>query len=309
MKLYHYRSISSALLEIENGTFHFASKEELNDPLEGFVRVFWQGDKMAWEGLFRHYIYSVARVLELYILKADDETLYHSTLVADVHCYKNNFFEKILLKLGEEFITDTDVQNLAGVYGDNCLKVSEKELQYIPTQEYLRPFYEELEAENRGGLQDMEKMQSVDLNYCLPGDILQKADKMSMAHSLEVRVPFLDKEVFDFAAKLPKEAKIAAGTTKYIFRKAVSQFIPQETDERKKLGFPIPIRVWLRQDDWYQMVKELFTSKEAEEFFHTDKLLLLLKEHKEKKADNSRKIWTVLTFLIWYDRFFATCSK
>lgn len=107
------------------------SKEELNDPLEGFVRVFWQGDKMAWEGLFRHYIYSVARALELYILKADDETLYHGTLVADVHCYKNNFFEKILLKLGEEFITDTNVQNLAGVYGDNCLKVSEKELQYI----------------------------------------------------------------------------------------------------------------------------------------------------------------------------------
>ena len=177
------------------------------------------------------------------------------------------------------------------------------------TQEYLRPFFEELESENRGSLQDMEKMQSVDLSYWLPGDILQKADKMSMAHSLEVSVPFLDKEVFDFAAKLPKEAKIAAGTTKYIFRKAVSQFIPQETDERKKLGFPIPIRVWLRQDDWYQMVKELFTSKEAEEFFHTDKLLLLLKEHKEKKADNSRKIWTVLTFLIWYDRFFATCSK
>ena len=125
------KHISSALLEIENGTFHFASKEELNDPLEGFVRVFWQGDKMAWEGLFRHYIYSVARALELYILKADDETLYHGTLVADVHCYKNNFFEKILLKLGEEFITDTDVQNLAGVYSDNCLKVSEKELQYI----------------------------------------------------------------------------------------------------------------------------------------------------------------------------------
>ena len=177
------------------------------------------------------------------------------------------------------------------------------------TQEYLRPFYEELEAENRGSLQDMEKMQSVDLNYWLPGDILQKADKMSMAHSLEVRVPFLDKEVFDFAAKLPKETKIAAGTTKYIFRKAVSKFLPQETDERKKLGFPIPIRVWLRQNDWYQMVTDLFTSKEAEEFFHTEKLLQLLNDHKDKKADNSRKIWTVLTFLIWYDRFFTTCLK
>lgn len=150
----------------------------------------------------------------------------------------------------------------------------------------------------------MEKMQSVDLNYWLPGDILQKADKMSMAHSLEVRVPFLDKDVWELAAGLPKEAKIADGTTKDIFRKAVSKYIPQDTDGRKKLGFPIPIRVWLRQDDWYQMVKELFTSKEAEEFFHTEKLLQLLREHKEGKKDNSRKIWTVLAFLIWHHTFF-----
>ena len=195
------------------------------------------------------------------------------------------------------------------------------------TQEYLNPFYKEIEntcffektdrtkgTENKRGrgrlgkshLQDMEKMQSVDLNYWLPGDILQKADKMSMAHSLEVRVPFLDKEVWKLAAGLPKEAKIADGTTKYIFRKAVSKYIPQDTDGRKKLGFPIPIRVWLRQDDWHQMVKELFTSKEAEEFFHTEKLLQLLKEHKEGKKDNSRKIWTVLTFLVWYHKFFIS---
>ena len=197
------------------------------------------------------------------------------------------------------------------------------------TQEYLNPFYKEIEndrffgktdrtkhtekvyrIEKKSGslgkshLQDMEKMQSVDLNYWLPGDILQKADKMSMAHSLEVRVPFLDRNVWALAAGLPKDAKIADGTTKAIFRKAVSKYIPQDTDGRKKLGFPIPIRVWLRQDDWYQMVKELFTSKEAEEFFHTEKLLQLLKEHKEGKKDNSRKIWTVLTFLIWYHTFF-----
>lgn len=197
------------------------------------------------------------------------------------------------------------------------------------TQEYLNPFYKEIEndrffgktdrtkhtekvyrIEKKSGslgkshLQDMEKMQSVDLNYWLPGDILQKADKMSMAHSLEVRVPFLDRDVWALAAGLPKDAKIADGTTKAIFRKAVSKYIPQDTDGRKKLGFPIPIRVWLRQDDWYQMVKELFTSKEAEEFFHTEKLLQLLREHKEGKKDNSRKIWTVLAFLIWYHTFF-----
>lgn len=190
------------------------------------------------------------------------------------------------------------------------------------TQEFLRPFYEEIEdsditgtpettgiktkkSSRRHPLQDMEKMQSIDLNYWLPGDILQKADKMSMAHSLEVRVPFLDKEVFDLAAGLPKDAKIAGGTTKYIFRKAVSGYIPEDTDGRKKLGFPIPIRVWLRQDDWYQMVMEMFTSREAGQFFHTEKLAELLKDHKEGKKDNSRKIWTVLAFLIWYHRFFV----
>ena len=227
-----------------------------------------------------------------------------------------DFLIRAGMKVEERFIRN------AYIYREKeKMQMLKKKIKGPSTQNYLRSFYEEIEEEplcktnkdnhtsNKSSLQDMEKMQSVDLNYWLPGDILQKADKMSMAHSLEVRVPFLDKKIFELAASFPKEAKIAEGTTKYIFRKAVSQFIPQETDHRKKLGFPIPIRIWLRQDDWYQMVKEVFTSKEAEEFFHTDKLLLLLKEHKEKKADNSRKIWTVLTFLIWYDKFFVTYSK
>ena len=189
----------------------------------------------------------------------------------------------------------------------NAYMFTEKERQALlkhptgaPAPEALcKPYYDMVRDKD-----PVTKMQFVDLNMWMVGDILLKADKMSMAHSLEVRVPFLDKEVFDFAAKLPKEAKIAAGTTKYIFRKAVSEFLPQETGERKKLGFPIPICVWLRQDDWYQMVTDLFTSKGAEESFHTEELLQLLKDHKDTKADNSRKIWTVLTFLIWYKRFF-----
>ena len=178
-------------------------------------------------------------------------------------------------------------------------------IQGPSTQEFLKPFYTRLGSHSgKGTLKDMEKMQSVDLNYWLPGDILQKADKMSMAHSLEVRVPFLDKKVYELAKGLSKDQKLAEGTTKYIFRKAVSGSIPQDTDSRKKLGFPIPIRVWLRQDDWYEKVENLFTSEAAQIFFHTDKLEQLLKEHKAGKADNSRKIWTVLMFLIWYKRFF-----
>lgn len=131
MKFYHYRSISSALLEMENGTFHFAAKEELNDPLEGFVCVYWQGDKAAWEGLFRHYIYSVARALDLYLLKAEDRKLYHDTLVVDVQYYKNNFWRKLFLKLGDDFLADLDVQRLAEFYGNHYLKASEKEILCI----------------------------------------------------------------------------------------------------------------------------------------------------------------------------------
>ena len=128
-------------------------------------------------------------------------------------------------------------------------------------------------------------MQSVDLNYWLPGDILQKADKMSMGNiPWKSGYHFWIKKFLTLQQSFLKETKIAAGTTKYIFRKAVSKFLPQETDERKKLGFPIPIRVWLRQDDWYQMVTDLFTSKAAEEFFRTEELLQLLKDHKKIKG-------------------------
>ena len=197
----------------------------------------------------------------------------------------------------------------------NAYIYREKEKQQIlrnpiqgpSTREFMKPFYTALGKQTAGKkkLKDMEKMQSVDLKYWLPGDILQKADKMSMAHSLEVRVPFLDKNVYELASKLPKDMKLAGGTTKYIFRKAVSDSVPSDTDSRKKLGFPIPIRVWLRQDDWYEKVENLFTSEAAKIFFHTDKLDQLLKEHKAGKTDNSRKIWTVLMFLIWYNRFFS----
>ena len=131
MKLYHYRSINSALLELGNGTFHFAAREELNDPLEGFVRVYWQGDKAAWEGLFRHYIYSVGQALELYLIGADEKVLHHNTLIADVHRFDDVPFGSLLRKLGTQFLEEPDVQCLAEFYGGHCLKVSEKELRYI----------------------------------------------------------------------------------------------------------------------------------------------------------------------------------
>ena len=132
-----------------------------------------------------------------------------------------------------------------------------------------------------------------------------KGDKMGMANSLEVRVPFLDKEVLELAQTLPLQYKVDAPKTKIALRAAAERVIRSKTAEKKKLGFPIPIRVWLKEEKYYNRVKAQFSSKEAQQFFNVSYLLKLLEEHKAGKQDNSRKIWTVYIFLLWYDRYFA----
>ena len=116
-------------------------------------------------------------------------------------------------------------------------------------------------------LSDTEKMQYIDLNFWLQGDILLKADKMSMAHGLESRVPFLDRGVFTTAKNIPLEEKISRTNTKTAFREAARRYIPEAAAQKKKLGFPVPIRIWLRQDKYYGIVKKAFLSKEAQLFF------------------------------------------
>jgi len=162
------------------------------------------------------------------------------------------------------------------------------------------PIYEQVTDKD-----PVTKMQYLDIHLWLVHDILMKGDKMGMANSLEVRVPFLDKKVMDLAQKLPLKYKVQAPKTKIALRAAADRVIQKKTAEKKKLGFPIPIRVWLREEKYYNRVKEMFGSKEAEKFFDLEYLNSLLEEHKAKKHDNSRKIWTVYIFLIWYERFFA----
>ena len=154
-------------------------------------------------------------------------------------------------------------------------------------------------------LNDIAKMQYIDINFWLQGDILLKADKMSMAHSLESRVPFLDINVFDYARKMPIDYRCNKKATKYAFRVAAKRHIPEATANKKKLGFPVPIRVWLKEDKYYDKVYETFTSKVAEQFFDVDMITSLLEAHKAGKVDNSRKIWTIYVFLVWYNVYFA----
>lgn len=131
MQLYHYRPIESALLEIGNGTFHFARREELNDPIEGYVRVFWQGDKAAWEGLFRNYICSVNQAIDLFLLRANEDMLHHKTLIVDLHRFDHLPFGKILKNLGDAFLADEEIQKLTDFYGSSEKKVHTEELKLI----------------------------------------------------------------------------------------------------------------------------------------------------------------------------------
>lgn len=160
------------------------------------------------------------------------------------------------------------------------------------------------------GKDPVTKMQYVDLHLWLVHDILMKGDKMGMANSIEVRVPFLDRKVLELAETLPLKYKVRPPRTKVALRAAADRSIRSRTAEKKKLGFPIPIRVWLKEDKYYSRVREMFSSEAAEKFFRTERLLKMLDDHKSgknhnEKTDNSRKIWTVYIFLIWYDRFFG----
>ena len=161
----------------------------------------------------------------------------------------------------------------------------------------------------RDNYDEVTTMQFIDMNFWLIGDILLKADKMSMAHSLESRVPFLDKVLFETARRIPTKYKIHDTTTKYAFRECAKRYLPEEVSEKKKLGFPVPIAKWLRQDDYYEKIKESFTSEAAEQFFNVKEIVKLLDAHKSGKKDNSKKIWTLYMFLVWYDIYFVKKEK
>lgn len=168
-------------------------------------------------------------------------------------------------------------------------------------QQLTKPFYDQVKDKD-----DVTKMQFIDMNFWLIGDILLKADKMSMANSLEVRVPFLDKEVFKVASDIRSDYRVNRVSTKYAFRLAAKDRLPEAVANKKKLGFPVPIRIWLKEDKYYNTIKEAFTSDAAKKYFNSDKIVELLDKHKKGKGDFSRKIWTIYMFLVWHKQFFET---
>ncbi len=163
-------------------------------------------------------------------------------------------------------------------------------------REVAAPIYDRVKD-----LDELEKKQYLDLNLWLPGDILLKADKMSMAHSIELRVPYLDREVMAEAARYPAGYKMRQDT-KAILRSAANRTLPDEWANRTKKGFPVPIAKWLEDPDFSAHVRRTFAGDVAAEYFDQDKLLALLADPKHER----RKVWTAYTFLVWHEQFFGS---
>lgn len=169
----------------------------------------------------------------------------------------------------------------------------------LKDQDITKSIYEEYKNES-----DINKMQAIDINFWLMKDILQKADRMTMANSLEGRVPFIDHEVYKVASSLPFSHKVSKENTKLALRDAAKKVIPNESYKKKKLGFPVPIREWMREEDFYEEIKKTFENDITKQFFNQKYILKLLEDHKNRKKDNYRKVWNIYCFLKWYKVFF-----
>lgn len=175
--------------------------------------------------------------------------------------------------------------------------VLSEDLRDYNYQDLTKPYYEKVK-----NMDDVVKMQYMDYHFWLVGDILLKADKMSMANSLEVRVPFLDKKVVEMGTTIPTKYKVNKKTTKIAFRKVANRLLDDVVANKDKLGFPVPLREWLKNKEQYDIIKKEFVS--ANKFFNVSYILKLLNDHFEEKVDNSRKIWTIYSFLVWYKQYF-----
>ena len=180
---------------------------------------------------------------------------------------------------------------------DSFLK---KDYHSRPPEDYFKPYFDRVQD-----LDEPTQLQWVDMHTWMLYDILLKADRMSMANSLELRVPFLDRKMLELALSIPQKYRSGKEQTKIALRGAAFKQLPESVANRKKLGFPVPLNDWLRQDKYYNMVREKFTGEVAEKFFKTDELCQLLDDHKAGKAKNMTKIWSFYSFILWYELYFV----
>lgn len=197
--------------------------------------------------------------------------------------------------------------NLKNFYVGNTNIMKEEEKQKILKSynpdilpiNLVKGIYEETE-----GLDPLTKMSDVDIQIWLEGDIYLNVDKMSSASGLEIRMPLTDMRIFDIASRMPSKYKVNDETNKVAFRTAASKVLPDEIAFRKKLGFIVPIRIWLADERYNSDVKAKFNSLMAEEFFNIEEINNIFNDYINGNSDNWRKVWTIYTFLVWYEEYF-----
>ena len=216
----------------------------------------------------------------------------------------------------DEFFGGSNMYRNAERYGENLktfyvgntniMKEDEKKRilkKYDPDVlpiELARGIYEETE-----GLDPLTKMSDVDIQIWLEGDIYLNVDKMSLAAGLEIRMPLTDRRIFDIASRMPSEYKVNEEQNKVALRTAAAKVLPEEIAFRKKLGFIVPIRIWMADDRYNADVRRLFASDIAEKFFHVEEIRAIFDEYVGGNSDNWRKVWTIYTFLVWYEEYFV----
>ena len=216
----------------------------------------------------------------------------------------------------DEFFGGYNMYRNAERYGDNLktfyvgntniMKEEEKQKilkhynpEILPIN-LVKYIYDETE-----GLDPLTKMSDVDIQIWLEGDIYLNVDKMSSAAGLEIRMPLTDRRIFDIASRLPSKYKVNEEQNKVAFRTAAAKVLPEEIAFRKKLGFIVPIRIWLADERYNQDVREKFRSEMAGQFFNLDEINAIFDDYINGNSDNWRKVWTIYTFLVWYEEYFV----
>ena len=188
----------------------------------------------------------------------------------------------------------------------NIMKEDEKKriLKYynedVQPLDLVKDIYAETEE-----LDPLTKMMNVDVQLYLEGDIYLNVDKMSTAAGLEIRMPLTDTRIFKIASSLPAEYKVNAEQNKVAFRTAAAKALPDEIAFRKKLGFIVPVRIWLADENYNKDVRDKFHSENAAKFFNLDEIQKIYDEYVGGNSDNWRKVWTIYTFLVWYEQYFG----